>query len=174
MLLIAAALVIVGVGAALSVPGAGAEHHGKKCHCPPGPRGPRGPRGSTGPRGATGPAGPSGGGANSLNFDARLAPSTSKSITIGNFTVNETSTAAGNCNDVMMRAGNLDGKYSVGVGVFVAITNNTNATLVPTSAAGNSRPFTAVSNDGSSTVSGIIGCANSGGVALTSGYITGI
>ena len=84
-----------------------------KCHCQRGPRGFTGPRGPAGPRGATGargaagaagaagPAGPAGAtgpaGAGFNNFDGILSTAGStKSVTIGSFTVSDFDQLDGN------------------------------------------------------------------------------
>ena len=112
MLLITSALVIVGVGAAMSLPSAGASSHGKKCHCqrgprghkgkpgPQGPRGPAGPAGPAGPRGATGPAGGGGGLGGSVSaqsFYHKMGNLDSKSITVGDFTITISSDGSADC-----------------------------------------------------------------------------
>ena len=117
MLLLTSALVIVGVGAALSLSSAGASSakvQGKKCHCKRGPKGkrgkkgatgPKGPKGNTGsagpagpagPQGATGPAG-SGGAAQSASLLHTMGNFDSVSRTIGAFTITISSAGDGTC-----------------------------------------------------------------------------
>src|SRR6266540_994810 len=101
MLLLASALLGVGVGAALSVSSAGASthakaahakaSHGKRCHCR------RGRRGRRGPAGPAGPAGPGGSSANASNINTTLGNFGSKSVTIGDFTLTQTSDGSGDC-----------------------------------------------------------------------------
>src|SRR6266508_723428 len=105
MLLLTSALLVVGVGAAMSVSSAGAStqtkvshakaSHGKRCHCR---RGRRGRRGRRVPAGPAGPAG-TGGGQSMLdvlgNFD-------SKSVTLGSFTLTQTSDGSGDCDELQV------------------------------------------------------------------------
>ncbi len=185
MLLLTSALVIVGVGAALSVPSAGASKtHAKAAHKqadkrgrrgrrgPRGPRGPQGPKGNTGAQGPQGPAGPAGTGG--LNFNGVG----DKVVVVGNFTVSSSFVNPSNC-AVTGRIGNLDSFWTVGLGVgFTGGTNNnSNFDIVnspPAASQGKSQSFTAVSKDGTSTATGIVGCVNSAGLHLNSGYVTGV
>ena len=120
MLLLTSALVIVGVGAALSLSSAGASSakvQGKKCHCKrgkgkrgkKGATGPKGPKGNTGPAGPAGPAGPqgatgpagSGGAAQSASFLHTMGNFDSVSRTIGAFTVTISSAGDGTCSGIV-------------------------------------------------------------------------
>ncbi len=184
MLLLTSALVIVGVGAALSVPSAGASKtHAKAAHKQAdkrgrrgrrgatGPRGPQGPKGDTGAQGPAGPAGPQGpAGLGSLNFNGVGT----KVVVVGNFTIASSFTDPGQLRD-RGRTGNLDSFEATGLGnPFTAVTNNSNFRHRAERQAGSSQSFTAVSKDGTSTATGIVGCVNSAGLHLNSGYITGV
>jgi hypothetical protein len=162
--------------------------HGKKrVSCPKrglrGRRGPRGKHGKNGTAGATGPQGPAGPagapGANgagsglTLNFNAKLEPLTKKTLFVGNFTVRVSAANGGGvCENVELLTGAVPGFVSVGpekpftaigsFGAFALLTSDT------------SNMFTAVSANGSSTVSGIVGRKSAGGFCLVSGYVTGV
>ncbi len=186
MLLLTSALVIVGVGAALSVPSAGASkthakaankhghHHGRRGprgrRGATGPRGPQGPKGDTGAAGPAGPQGPQGpAGLGSLNFNGVG----DKVVVVGNFAISSSFTNPATCG-IAGRTGNLDSFETTGLGnAFGAVPNNSNFIVVP-SGGGSSDAFTAVSKDGSSTATGIVGCVNSAGLHLNSGYVTGV
>jgi hypothetical protein len=122
MLLLTSALLVVGVGAALSVSSAGASthakashakaSHGKRCHCrrgrrgrpgPAGPRGPAGPAGPAGPQGATGAMGPAGssGAAQSASFLHTMGNFDSVSRTVGSFTLTISSAGDGTCSGIV-------------------------------------------------------------------------
>ncbi len=183
MLLLTSALVIVGVGAALSVPSAGASKtHAKAAHKqadkrgrrgrrgPRGPRGPQGPKGDTGAAGPAGPQGPQGpAGLGSLNFNGVG----DKVVVVGNFAISSSFTNPATCG-IAGRTGNLDSFETTGLGAgFAPFANNSNFPIVP-SGGGASQSFTAVSKDGTSTATGIVGCVNSAGLHLNSGYVTGV
>jgi hypothetical protein len=118
MLLITSALVIVGVGAAMSVPSASAfsaKAHGKKCKCQrgprghkgkPGPKGPKGPQGPAGPAGPVGATGPStggvGGNVTGQSFYHKFTPLDSKSITVGDFTITISSNGSTLCDGMVV------------------------------------------------------------------------
>ncbi len=143
-----------------------------------GPAGPAGgPQGPQGPRGATGPAGPAGssGAGGTLNFNATLSGTSSKVITIGNFTVREDATA-GACTEVMVRAGAKDSQFAKDEGTFAPLTNNTSVAVTTTAsgATGDSDSFTAVSNDGASTMAGSVGAVQVSGLCITSGFVAGV
>jgi hypothetical protein len=155
--------------------------HGKHVvSCPKGQlrgkRGRRGARGARGAAGAAGPTGPAGAPAGSgsglnLNFNAYLSASEKKEVTIGNFTIRAASDALGNCAPIVLRAGAVDSRFSHGsAGAFALLLNNTIGTVA---AANTSDMFTAVSENGVSTMSGIVGAVTAGGVCLVSGYVTG-
>ncbi len=139
--------------------------------------GKRGKRGKRGPQGLPGPAGPAGatGGAGSgltLNFNAYLTANKAKELTVGNFTITAASDAFGSCVPISLRAGGGDSRLSVGSGVaFGSLLNNTSQPLTDGS---NSNMFTAVSENGASTISGIVGSVTAGGRCLVSGYVTGV
>ncbi len=74
------------------------------------------------------------------------------------------------------RTGNLDSFFTTGLGnSFTSVNNNSNFPTPPSTIANNnSNSFTAVTKDGSSTATGIVGCVNSAGLHLNSGYVTGV
>jgi hypothetical protein len=135
-----------------------------------------GKRGARGPRGLPGPAGPQGisGGAGSglnLNFNANLNSNEVKQVVIGNFTIREAAEASGSCNGIRLISA-AEGRVSVGsAGPFSVIPANESVVLVGSST---SNMFTAVSANGASTVSGIVGQVTVGGHCLVSGYVTGL
>jgi hypothetical protein len=137
----------------------------------------KGKRGARGPRGVAGPAGPAGapagaGSGLNLNFNAYLSASEKKEVTIGNFTIRAASDALGNCAPIVLRAGAVDSRFSHGSsGAFAVLLNNTLGTVA---VANTSDLFTAVSENGASTMSGIVGAVTAGGVCLVSGYVTGL
>ena len=143
--------------------------HGKR-----GKRGKRGPQGLPGPAGPPGAAGaPGGAGSNlNLNFNAYLTPNRTKELGVGNFTITAASDALGSCVPISLRAGGADSRLSVGAGAaFGVLLNNTSAALTNGK---NSNMFTAVSENGASTISGIVGSVTAGGRCLVSGYVTGL
>jgi len=106
-----------------------------------------------------------------LNFNEYLTPNRTKELTIGNFTIRASSDALGNCSPIVLRAGATDSRFSHGsAGTFSILLNNTIGTVT---AANTSDMFTAVSENGASTMSGIVGAVTAGGVCLVSGYVTG-
>jgi collagen type I alpha len=211
MLLLTSALLIVGVGAALSVPSAGAASrhakashakasHGKRCHCrrgrrgrrgpagPAGPRGPQGPAGPAGPQGATGATGPAGGGSSNLQlFDSRLGVNDTEAVAFGNFIVAVTTDTSGDCEGGGMRTGSKESQVAITAAVGAAAAHDyqvidPNSTPSSDPSAGLFGPnsaavdFTAVTQDGTSGVSGIIGCNytnTSGSTSVTSGFVVG-
>jgi hypothetical protein len=180
------ALAVIGItvgGSALAAHGGSGEVvckltkvHGKRVvSCPRGAlrgrRGPRGRQGKTGPTGPTGAAGGAGSNLN-LNFNAYLTASKTKEITIGNFTITAAAQASGNCEPIRVRAGASDSQIAIGSsGVFGFLPNNTNKEVTTGKT---TNMFSAVSENGSSTMSGIVGSAFAGGVCLVSGYVTGV
>jgi hypothetical protein len=150
------------------------QKHGKKrvVSCPQ-----RALRGRRGPRGKMGPAGPTGapGGAGSnlnLNFNAYLTASKTKELSVGNFTITAAAQASGTCEPIRIRAGTSDSQLAIGSGgTFGFLANNTNRELTNGKS---SNLFTAVSENGASTISGIVGSTTAGGVCLVSGYVTGL
>jgi len=142
-------------------------------------RGKRGRRGKRGKFGAPGPAGPAGapagaGSGLSLNFNAYLTASKAKELTIGNFTVTAAAKSSGACEPIKLRAGSATAasRYAIGAGgEFAGIASNASVNLTNGK---NSNMFTAVSDNGSSTMSGIVGAVTVGNVCLVSGYVTGI
>lgn len=140
-----------------------------------GKRGMRGMRGGRGPAGLPGPAGPQGvsgaGSGLNLNFNANLNANEVKQLVIGNFTVRAAADATGGCVNIKLIAGAVDSSYSVGpAGAYNLILNNEVRDL---QSGNTSNMFTAVSQNGVSTVSGIVGRVSTGGRCLVSGYVTG-
>jgi hypothetical protein len=137
-----------------------------------GKKGKRGKRGPAGPPGPPGPAGSSGAGSNlNLNFNAYLTPNKTKEITVNNFTITAASDGFGKCVPISLRVGGADSRLSVGSGgAFAIVLNNENRALTD---GANSNMFTAVTENGASTISGIVGSTTAGGVCLVSGYVTG-
>lgn len=135
-----------------------------------GPRGPRGFQGSPGQPGATGPQGPAGRSAGA-NFNAALSGNASESLTIGAFTISETA-SGGSCG-VITIGSTAASLVSIGTGTFnplmVVPAGSTTAIVVPPK----TDIFTAVTTDGTSTVSGHVGAASSGGSCITTGFATG-
>jgi hypothetical protein len=172
-----------GVSSALAARGAEVDCHATGKHvvsCPKkeihGKRGKRGPQGLPGPAGPAGPPGApglSGAGSNlNLNFNAYLTPNRTKELEVGNFTITAASDAFGSCVPISLRAGGADSRLSVGAGAaFGLLLNNTSAALTN---GANSNMFTAVSENGVSTISGIVGSVTAGGRCLVSGYVTGL
>jgi len=137
----------------------------------PGGAGPAGPAGAAGPAGPPGASGGSGSNLN-LNFNAYLTANRTRELTIGNFTITAASTSAGSCEPIRVRAGATDSRIAVGAGQeFSFIPNNTNKAVTNGK---NSNMFTAISENGASTMSGIVGAVTAGGVCLVSGYVTGL
>jgi hypothetical protein len=111
-----------------------------------------------------------GGGSNLTQFTATLAPNASKTETIGNFTVTATNNA-GTCGTITVQAGALDSQRSIGLNAaFANLGDNSTANIA---AANVSQAFTAVTDDGSSYVSGVVGRAQQGNTCLITGYLTG-
>jgi hypothetical protein len=111
-----------------------------------------------------------GGGSNLTQFNATLAPNASRTETIGNFTVTATNNA-GTCGNISVQAGALNSQRSIGLNAaFANLNDNQTATIT---AANVSQAFTAVTDDGSSFVSGVVGRAQQGNNCLITGYLTG-
>lgn len=149
----------------------------KRVVCPKrqvrGKHGRRGRRGRAGPAGAPGAPGASGAGSGlTLNFNADLNANEIKQVVIGNFTIRAASGPTGSCVNIQLRAGNIDSRVSIGSkGPFSSLLNNLSTEL---QIGNTSDMFTAVSDSGGSTVSGIVGRVTVGGRCLVSGYVTGI
>jgi hypothetical protein len=115
-----------------------------------------------------------GGGQTGLSFTAftaTLAANQTLTKTVGNFTVTSATNGTGTCGAIQLRAGNLDSQRSIGLGAaFANLGANTTATIT---AANVSQAFTGVTDDGTSTASGIVGRAQQGNTCLLTGYITG-
>jgi hypothetical protein len=159
-------------------------HGQERVSCPKAPlHGKRGAQGRRGKQGAAGPAGPAGppgapgasgsGSGLTLNFNAKLKPTASKELVIGNFTIREVAEPSGACNGIKLVSGSLESLVSIGPGGGFSgpIPSNESVDLVTTPT---SNMFTAVTKDGTSTVSGIVGQVTSGGFCLVSGYVTGV
>jgi hypothetical protein len=115
-------------------------------------------------------SGGGGGGSNLTPFSATLAAGASKTETIGNFTVTAINNA-GTCGNISVQSGSLDSQRSIGLNaVFANLPANQTATIISTNV---SQAFTAVSDDGSSYVSGVVGRAQQGNNCLITGYLTG-
>jgi len=115
-----------------------------------------------------------GGGQTGLSFTAftgTLSANQTLTKTVGNFTVVSATNGAGTCGAIQLRAGNLDSQRSIGLAAaFANLGANTTATIT---AANVSQAFTAVTDDGTSTASGVVGRAQQGNSCLLTGYITG-
>ncbi len=186
-LLVLVACLTMGIAAGSGAASAASHHvickikvlHKKRVvSCPKGPlRGKRGAKGTPGAPGTQGPAGPTGptagaGSGLNLNFNAHLTPNKTKELTVNNFTVIAASNAAGACEPVRLRAGGRSSRLAVGAGgEFGFLGSNEVANLTNGK---NSNMFTAVTEDGGSTMSGIVGAVTAGGVCLVSGYVTGV
>jgi len=118
-----------------------------------------------------GGGGGGGGGANIVSFSARLTANQTQTRTIGNFTVSSATNGAGTCGAIQLQSGNLDSQRSIGLAA--AFANLAANATVNITAANVSQAFTAVSDDGSSAVSGVVGRAQQGNTCLLSGYLTG-
>ena len=57
---------------------------------------------------------------------------------------------------------------------FAPRPNNSSVVVTTAGVANPKKPFTAITKDGSSTATGIVGCVNSAGLHLNSGYVTGV
>jgi hypothetical protein len=115
------------------------------------------------------PPPPSGGGL--TPFTATLGANDTKSTTIGNFTISSATNNAGTCGAIQLQAGTLDSQRSIGLNAaFANLASNATATIT---AANVSQAFTAVSDDGTSTVSGVVGRAQQGNTCLITGYLAG-
>jgi hypothetical protein len=129
----------------------------------------RGPRGKRGPQGPPGPAGPPGHG---LNFNRVLTANSSSAISTGAFTITAASDANGNCVNIKLRTNHTDARLSVGSGAgFIFLKSGTDASV---QSGDTSQMFTAVTENGQSTMSGIVGRVSVGGRCFVSGYVTGV
>jgi hypothetical protein len=118
--------------------------------------------------GGGGGGGPTG---NVQSFTARLLANQAKTVTIGNFTVTSATNAAGACGAIQLQSGNLDSQRAIGLNAgFANLPPNTTVNIT---AANVSQAFTAVSDDGASTVTGIVGRAQQGNTCLLSGSVSG-
>ena len=115
---------------------------------------------------------PAGGGGPSLvAFNGRLAANETLTKTIGNFTITSAANGAGQCGAIQLRAGNLDSQRSIGLNAaFANLASNATANITNANV---SQAFTAVSDDGTSAVSGVVGRAQQGNTCLLTGYMTG-
>jgi hypothetical protein len=119
--------------------------------------------GGGGGGGQTGPA--------FVAFTDTLSANQTLTKTVGNFTVTSATSGAGACGPIQLQAGNLDSQRAIGLAAaFANLGANTTATIT---AANVSQAFTAVTDDGSSTASGVVGRAQQGNTCLLTGYITG-
>lgn len=108
---------------------------------------------------------------NEQSFNATLGANQTKTVTIGNFTVTSATNAAGACGAIQLQSGNLDSQRAIGLNA--AFANLAANTTVNITAANVSQAFTAVSDDGASTVRGIVGRAQQGATCLLSGSLSG-
>lgn len=108
---------------------------------------------------------------NVQSFNARLAANQTKTVTIGNFTVTSATNAAGTCGPIQLQSGNLDSQRAIGLNA--AFANLGPNSTVNIAAANVSQAFTGVSDDGSSTVTGIVGRAQQGNTCLLTGSVSG-
>lgn len=143
--------------------------HGKRGA--PGAPGPAGPQGPAGPAGAPGASGAGSG--LTLNFNGKLNAAEVRQLVIGNFTVRAAAQASGACENIkLLTSGGLNSRLSIGpAGAFTSLPGNSVADL---QSGDTSNMFTSVTENGGSTVSGIVGRASVGGFCLVSGYVTGI
>lgn len=112
-----------------------------------------------------------GGGTTFQSFAQRLQANETKTVTIGNFTITSATNGAGTCGAIQLQSGNLDSQRSLGLNAaFANLPANSTANIT---AANVSQAFTAVSDDGTSNATGVVGRAQQGNTCLLSGYITG-
>jgi hypothetical protein len=110
-------------------------------------------------------------GATLVSFTGRLAANQTLTRTIGNFTITSATNAAGNCGAIQLQSGNLDSQRSIGLAAaFANLAANATATITNANV---SQAFSAVSDDGTSAVSGVVGRAQQGNTCLLTGYMTG-
>ena len=111
------------------------------------------------------------GGSNLVSFQARLNANETQTKTVGNFTISSATNGAGTCGAIQLQSGSLDSQRSIGANAaFANLGANSTATIT---AANTSQQFAAVSDDGSSSVSGTVGRAQQGNTCLLTGYMTG-
>jgi hypothetical protein len=151
----------------------------KRVSCPKrGLRGKKGAAGAPGAAGATGPAGPAGpagagaGSGLTLNFNAKLNAAQVRQVVIGNFTIRAAAQPSGVCENIKLLTESLKSRVSIGAGQAFGILESNSA--VDVQGGDTSNLFTAVTENGASTVSGIVGRTTVGGFCLVSGYVTGI
>jgi hypothetical protein len=105
------------------------------------------------------------------SFNDTLGANETLTRTIGNFTITSGTNGAGTCGNINLQAGDLDSQRSIGLNVnFANLAANTTATIL---AVNRSQAFTGVSDNGTSSVSGVVGRAQQGGTCLLTGYMTG-
>ncbi len=105
------------------------------------------------------------------SFAQRLQANETKTVTIGNFTITSATNGAGTCGPINLQAGNLDSQRSIGLNtLFANLAANGTATITNANV---SQAFTAVSDDGASTATGVVGRTQQGATCLLSGYVTG-
>jgi hypothetical protein len=152
--------------------------HGKKrISCPRealrGRRGKRGAAGASGPAGPAGAPGAAGAGSGlTLNFNAKLNAAQIKQVVIGNFIIRAAAQPSGACENIKLLTESTNSRVSIGpAGAFTGLASNSSQDL---QAGDTSNMFTAVTENGASTVSGIVGRVTVGGFCLVSGYVTGV
>ena len=134
-------------------------------------KGKRGKRGKRGPAGPAGPPGAPGANGVGLNFNRILYSSESAPITLGNFRITAAADANGLCTSIKILAVSEASQISIGSGgSFLPLGINGLATI----ASGKSEMFTAVTSNGASTMSGIVGNVSVGDHCVVSGYVTGV
>jgi hypothetical protein len=120
------------------------------------------------------PSGGGGGGSTGpalVSFNGKLSANETQSKTVGNFTISTATNGAGTCGAIQLQSGNLDSQRSIGAnGAYANLAANSTATIT---AANTSQQFAAVSDDGTSAVSGVVGRAQQGNTCLLTGYMTG-
>ena len=104
------------------------------------------------------------------SFNDTLGPNETLTRTIGNFTVTSATNGAGQCGPINLQAGDLDSQRSINHAAFANLPANNTAQIT---AANTSPAFTGVSDNGTSSVSGVVGRAQQGGTCLLTGYMTG-
>jgi hypothetical protein len=107
----------------------------------------------------------------SLNFNAYLTPNRTREIPVGNFVVTASSDPLGNCVPITLRA---EAASHFSLGPAAAFEPLPSTSSVGLTSGNNSNMFTAVSDNGASTISGIVGAVTVGGRCVVSGYVTGV
>jgi hypothetical protein len=114
-------------------------------------------------------SGGGGGGGSLTPFTATLSANQTREQTLGNFTVTTSTNAAGTCGIIQLRSADLDSQISVEAAGFANLAPNSTANIT---AANNAVHFTAVTDNGSGFISGVVGRAQQGTTCLITGYLT--